>query len=72
MLEHYILYGLLITVAVICSYRSGQKQGTKYGIDLCLEQLKDSNIIIIKINKEGEEIIYAKNTNPLDYTKKYN
>ncbi len=69
MLEHYILYRLLITVAVICSYRSGRKQGTEYGVDLCLEQLKDSGIIVIRINKEGEEIIYAKKTKPLDYAK---
>ena len=67
MLEHYILYGLLITVAVICSYRSGRKQGTEYGVDLCLEQLKDSGIIVIKLNQEGEEIIYPKNNKPLDY-----
>ena len=69
MLDHYILYGLLITVAVICSYRSGRKQGTEYGVDLCLEQLKDSGIIVIKLNQEGEEIIYPKNTKPLDYAK---
>ena len=69
MLEHYILYGVFIAIAVICSYRSGRKQGTEYGVDLCLEQLKDSGIIVIKINKEGEEIIYAKKTKPLDYAK---
>ena len=69
MLEHYILYGLFIAIAVICSYRSGRKQGTEYGVDLCLEQLKDSGIIVIRINKEGEEIIYAKKTKPLDYAK---
>jgi hypothetical protein len=67
MLEHYILYGVFIAIAVICSYRSGRKQGTEYGVDLCLEQLKDSGIIVIRINKEGEEIIYAKKTKPLDY-----
>ena len=72
MLEHYILYGVFIAIAVICSYRSGRKQGTEYGVDLCLEQLKDSGIIVIRINKEGEEIIYAKKTKPLDYAKKYN
>jgi hypothetical protein len=69
MLEHYILYGVFIAIAVICSYRSGRKQGTEYGVDLCLEQLKDSGIIVIRINKEGEEIIYAKKTKPLDYAK---
>jgi hypothetical protein len=34
-----------------------------------LEQLKDSGIIVIKLNQEGEEIIYAKKTKPLDYAK---
>ena len=69
MLEHYILYGVFIAVVVFFSYRSGRKQGTEYGVDLCLEQLKDSGIIVIKLNQEGEEIIYAKNTKPLDYAK---
>jgi len=68
MLEHYILYGLFIAIAVICSYRSGRKQGTEYGVDLCLEQLQDSGIIVIKLNQEGEEIIYAKNNIQINST----
>ena len=62
-MEYYILYGIIIALAVHFSYRSGAREGMEFGVNYCLNNLKESGIITVEIDSDGNEIITSIVTN---------
>jgi hypothetical protein len=56
-LIEYIAYGIVIALAVKFSYSAGAKDGLEFGVNYCLENLHDRNIIDFKVDEDGNEII---------------
>jgi len=56
-LIEYIAYGIVIALAVKCSYSAGAKAGLEFGVNYCLDNLQSKNIIDLEIDKDGNEII---------------
>jgi hypothetical protein len=56
-LIEYIAYGVVIALAVKFSYSAGAKDGLEFGVNYCLENLRDKDIIDFEVDKDGNEII---------------
>ena len=54
MIYEYVAYGIVIALAVKFSYSAGAKAGLEFGVNYCLDNLHELNIIDFKV---GNEII---------------
>jgi hypothetical protein len=57
LIYEYIAYGIVIALAVKFSYSAGAKAGLEFGVNYCLDNLHELNIIDFKVDKDGNEIV---------------